>query len=140
MARVKFAISEYDFAETVYKLVQGGFLNAVSIGGIVKEWDADYTIIKKMEMVELSFVPVGAHPDALVTAKSIGLSVEQVRKQYDEFLLKSLKAKVGEVSPKDLGAYREMFKTLYDLFEATHDNSSQSPNETIERIVIKVQA
>ena len=138
MARVKFAVDDYDFADTVYRLVVGGFINAVSIGGIVKEWNEDYTIIKKMEMIELSVVPVGAHPDALVVAKNLGIEKEDLTKQYNEFLLKSYQAKASQIPAKDMAAYTEMLKTLAQVFESIGDNSSKSPQETIERIVIRV--
>ena len=124
MARVKFAVDDYDFADTVYRLV--------------KEWNEDYTIIKKMEMIELSVVPVGAHPDALVVAKNLGIEKEDLTKQYNEFLLKSYQAKASQIPAKDMAAYTEMLKTLAQVFESIGDNSSKSPQETIERIVIRV--
>jgi HK97 family phage prohead protease len=93
MARIKLANELYDFADKVYKMIKEGIINAVSIGGIVKEWNDDYTIIKKMEMVELSVVPVGAHPDALVTAKSLGIEENEMKQSYKEFLTKSLNDK-----------------------------------------------
>lgn len=93
MARIKLATEVYDFANMVYKLIQEGVINAVSIGGIVKEWNEDFSIIKKMEMIELSVVPVGAHPDALVTAKALNISEEQVKKSFEEFMMKSVTSK-----------------------------------------------
>ena len=72
MARVKLDYDIDDFADKIYKKIIRGSISAVSIGGIVKEWDQeDPTIISKLEMIEVSFVSVGAHPDALVTAKSL---------------------------------------------------------------------
>ena len=75
-AHIQFMTEIVPFAETVYKLIVAGALNAVSIGGIVKEYGVtdgvtDYSKIAQLEMVELSVVPVGAHPDALVTSKAL---------------------------------------------------------------------
>lgn len=70
MARISFLTDINPFADTVYKLIMAGALSAVSIGGVVREYGvtngvSDRSKIAKMEMVELSVVPVGAHPDAL---------------------------------------------------------------------------
>ena len=74
--QVKFAdFQTYPFADTIYKLCKGGFLNATSVGFIPKEWEIGkkendpirtYT---KQELLELSIVPVPSNPDALVTAR-----------------------------------------------------------------------
>lgn len=85
MGRIKFAIEDYDFAEKVYKLVKSGVINAVSIGGIVKEWNEDFTIVKKLEMIELSVVPVGAHRDALIVGKALGITENELRTVLKEF-------------------------------------------------------
>lgn len=88
MARIRFDYDIYEFARTVYEMVKRGTINAVSIGGMVKQWNADYTVVEEMEMLELSVVPVGAHPQALVMRRS--LEDEEVAKQYNEFILKNI--------------------------------------------------
>lgn len=73
--QVKFADSEtYPFADTIYKLCKGGFINATSVGFIPKEWDTakkegdpSRTYLKQ-ELLELSIVPVPSNPDALRNA------------------------------------------------------------------------
>jgi HK97 family phage prohead protease len=77
---VKFADAEtYPFADTIYKLCKGGFLNATSVGFIPKEWetgkkenDPSRTYLKQ-ELLELSIVPVPSNPDALRNAFDKGL-------------------------------------------------------------------
>jgi HK97 family phage major capsid protein/HK97 family phage prohead protease len=71
MARMKFAIAENPFAKTIYELVKGGFLNAVSIGFIPLEMEEN--TFTKSEMIEFSVVPVPANPEALITAKKLGI-------------------------------------------------------------------
>ena len=77
---VKFADAEtYPFADTIYKLCKGGFLNATSVGFIPKEWetgkkenDPSRTYLKQ-ELLELSIVPVPSNPDALRNAVDSGV-------------------------------------------------------------------
>ncbi len=70
---------EYEYADTVYKLCKGGYLNAVSIGFIPidvvqgkSEKDPSRTFTK-WEMLEYSIVPVPSNPDALRNAVTAGL-------------------------------------------------------------------
>lgn len=78
---LEFATKEiYEFADTVYKLVKGGFLKGVSIGARVldAEWmfDDDDNIIgrkfNKLELLELSIVAIPADSKALITAVKSG--------------------------------------------------------------------
>lgn len=75
----------YPFADLVYNLYKGGFLNATSVGFIGKELAArDDEDVKdlpewrrgvkflKQELLELSAVPVPSNPAALQQAKSLG--------------------------------------------------------------------
>jgi len=76
-ARVEFALNINPMADMVYRMVKDGFIKAVSIGGIVKEFGknldgtTNYDLVSKMEMIELSFCAIGANPEALVTMKSL---------------------------------------------------------------------
>ncbi len=69
----------YEFADTIYKLCKGGFLNATSVGFIPLEWDAGKKdsdpnrIYTKVELLEISIVPVPANPDALISARNAGV-------------------------------------------------------------------
>lgn len=69
-------------AEKIKKLYDGGFLRAVSIGFTAKAWEdfkddegykRKYT---KWELLELSFVPVPANPEALDILKSMGKKLD----------------------------------------------------------------
>jgi len=92
----EFATKEiYEFADTVYKLVKGGFLKGVSIGARVKEaeWITDAAtgdIIGRrflaLDLLEVSIVPIPADSKALITAvKSGAVSSEDM----EECLAKS---------------------------------------------------
>jgi len=80
-----------DFADTVWEMVNGGFLNAVSVGFLplaspTPIFDADKHITgfeyNGQELLELSCVPVPANPNALQLAKSFGLSADRVRSLF----------------------------------------------------------
>lgn len=98
-AKFQLAIAEYDFAATLYQLVKGGYVNAVSIGGRVLEWSDDYKSIVRMEMVEFSLVAIPANPNAMITARSFeqmaGKSMSAVqaeaRKMTEQITLDKLK-------------------------------------------------
>lgn len=78
MFRVQFPEEkDYPFADTIYKLYKGGYMNATSVGFIPKEWTngaegekfrRKYT---KQELLELSLVPVPSNPTALITSRSL---------------------------------------------------------------------
>lgn len=81
--KVKFATEEeYPFADTVYKLVKGGYINASSIGFAVNyeksEYDKDrggYDL-NNSELLELSLVNVPANADALITQRAYDKAFE----------------------------------------------------------------
>jgi HK97 family phage prohead protease len=74
------------FADTVYQMVKGGYLNAVSVGFAPTEWKfaeqkerqggIDFL---KQKLLEISVVPLPANPGALVEARSAGIDIEPVR-------------------------------------------------------------
>ncbi len=90
--QIEFADAEtYAFADTIFKLYQGGFLNAVSVGFEPLEWedieikdkdeeDSDILHLmgrgrryKKQDLLELSAVPVPANAEALMSAREAGV-------------------------------------------------------------------
>jgi hypothetical protein len=79
--RIQFAVAEFDFAATIYRLVKGGYMSGSSIGFIPKEWEeyeaktvtgyfAENRKYTKWELLELSAVPVPANRNALKLALS----------------------------------------------------------------------
>ena len=77
--QIEFADAEtYEFADTIYKLYQGGFLNAVSVGFEPQEWEdldakGSGRRYKKQDLLELSGVPVPANAEALMSAREQGV-------------------------------------------------------------------
>ena len=78
---IEFASADiYPFADTIYRLVDGGFLKAVSVGFIPKEWKftndkgrpygIDYS---KQLLAEISVCAIPCNPNALEVARSKGI-------------------------------------------------------------------
>ena len=93
--KIEFADEEtYAFADTIYKLYKGGFLNATSVGFMPKEWSdgdgekAPRRTYTKQELLELSAVPIPSNPEALQQAVEGGCittkEFEAITKLEDE--------------------------------------------------------
>jgi HK97 family phage prohead protease len=90
-ADAQFASADlYPFADTVYRMVKGGFLNASSIGFRPMEWtfneDRRGVDFMSIELLEWSVVPVPAHPEALVEARSAGIDIAPLKTWAEELL------------------------------------------------------
>lgn len=88
MVKIKFAVNESEAAKECWELVKGGYLNAVSVGFIPKRWeyrsqDGDTPSgmdVMAAELLEISIVPVPAHQDALIQARSAGIQTQLISK------------------------------------------------------------
>lgn len=131
VGRIKLAVNEYPFAAQVYKLVQGGFLDSMSIGFIPKEWDEESLTWTKSEFVEASIVAEPANVQALVTGK--GLAQEdadrfvQLEKEFAAEVKKASAGKVKQITEDMQGM------SLTDI-KAIVQNAKQSIGE-IEAII-----
>jgi HK97 family phage prohead protease len=72
-------------AETVYQMVKGGFLNAVSVGFMPLEWVATKDKsrpggidFKRQSLMEISIVPLPANQNSLVQARAAGIDVDRL--------------------------------------------------------------
>ncbi len=91
-SHMRFATAEaHPFAESVYRLLQGGELRTVSVGFLPWDWEdpegevprdgdgratAPQRTYRKQELLEISVVPVPANPNALVDAVRRGIIKE----------------------------------------------------------------
>lgn len=100
VAKVKFAITESNFAKEVYALYKGGFLNAFSIGFLPKE--AEGNVYTKSEMLEFSAVPVPANANALVTAKAKGIASEETITMIEQKSEQTQKQTIEKSIPDEL--------------------------------------
>jgi HK97 family phage prohead protease len=73
---VEFALAEtYAFADTIYRLVKGGFLKSGSVGFLPTDYDfaGSGVSYRRQELLEFSVVPVPANANALVEARMKGI-------------------------------------------------------------------
>lgn len=144
MARIKLDYDIYEFANIVYQMILRGTINAVSIGGLIIEFGegedgkTDYSVIAKLEMVELSVVPVGAHPDALVVGKTLGIKPEVVREQFEDFVQKSVLDKLNHLDDDEINNSINSLETILAALKATKDQKAQqdSPQKAKTRLIV----
>lgn len=82
----KFQFANTQFAEEIYQLYKGGYLNAFSIGFISNEFDTDEKIHKKINLLEVSAVPVPANENAVVIQEAFQKGIfksAQLQKDLD---------------------------------------------------------
>jgi HK97 family phage prohead protease len=92
---IEFAPPEtYAFAETIWRLVDGGFIRAVSVGFLPKKyafveddssrkWGVDFL---EQELLEISLCPIPANPAALLNARSKGIDLRPLAKWAEHAL------------------------------------------------------
>lgn len=111
----------HKFGHEVGLMVKDGFLNAVSVGFLPLKWEARYSEegeflgyhFIEQELLELSVVPVPAHPEALLSGK--GLIASKSLGQW---------AEVEADTPAALGYQHElraMLKAAENIQTATED-------------------
>lgn len=81
------------FADSIYLMVKGGYLNAVSVGFIPLEYsftsdkDRPYGIdFEKQELLEISVCPVPCNPNALGEARAKGIDTAPLREWAEKLL------------------------------------------------------
>jgi len=86
VAQVEFD-SDDPFAANIERKVENGFINATSIGFIIKKWefdeDRDVFRILEWELVEFSIVSVPSNREALVLERSLAAQVKELRSMIE---------------------------------------------------------
>lgn len=136
-AKFQLAVDEYEFAATVAAMIKSGYLNAVSIGGVVKEWSDDYRTIMKMEMVEFSIVAVPANGEAIITGRSFeeatGKSLDTVQREYQDFAREITLDKTKAMGEDELNQSVKVLENLTaTLKEAAASRTTASEDEPEE--------
>jgi HK97 family phage prohead protease len=95
MGDIEFAEKDvYAFAETIYRLVENKFINAVSVGFLPLEWkwaedddDRRWGMdFQRQELLEISVVPVPANAHALIEARANGIDVKPLQEWAEKIL------------------------------------------------------
>lgn len=129
--------AEHDFAETVYQLVKGSFLNATSTGWLPLEYRAandrkrpgglDFT---RVELLEISQVPVPALPTALVTARKQGVDTRPLYDWAERLLDQGDFAVIGKPQLEALRKAARMPKLTPKLAAAPGAETAPKPEAT----------
>lgn len=90
----EFADAEtYPFADTIFRLVKGRFLNATSVSWLPLEYRQakdrsrpDGIDFLRQKLLEISVVPVPANPAALATARALGIDTGPLRQWAERVL------------------------------------------------------
>lgn len=148
MARIQLSIEKYDFAKQVYDLILDGAINAVSLGGQVKKWSEDYSTIEQLELYEVSVVPVGAHRDALITERSMGVDADkakQLRKSFADFEEKAMVDKMKSMPQDEIKSHIASLKSLTSALESAYaatadteedDDDDAAATKRVRRLVL----
>ncbi|MDB5582928.1 MAG: hypothetical protein JWR80_8104 [Bradyrhizobium sp.] len=110
---IEFASADvYPFADTIYRLVDGGFLKAVSVGFKPLEWafssdkDRPYGInFRRQKLLEISVCCVPCNPQALLEARSVGIDTRPL-KEWAERVLDDPDTGPGMVSRREIERIR----------------------------------
>ena len=136
MARAKFYLKD-EFASKVYNYILDGYLNAVSIGGMVQEWGEDGITISKMLMKEFSVVSIPANQEALVASKSFdGNQKAELRALANAYARKMLTQ--GNEINENIEVLETLVATLKEV--AFSEPQLAKADENIKRRVILRQA
>lgn len=141
VAQFQLAIAEYPFAATVAAMIKGGYLNAVSIGGIVTKWDETFTNILGMNMLEFSVVPVPANPHAVITAsfeQATGKTAAVVAEEFHDFVEKSTAEKLKTLDSNALSEHIKSLKALTAILESAQDNKISEKGNSSEQESVKI--
>lgn len=138
MAKAEFYLKD-NFAKKIYDYIIDGFLSAVSIGGMVKEWSEDGITIEKLQMKEFSVVSIGANPQALVANKQFNKEqIEELNGLANAYARKIIAEKGGTSLQKDVETLEKLTTTLRELvFNEPQEVKNGSLNNNTTRVCLK---
>lgn len=135
MARAKFYLKD-EFAAKVYEYILDGFLQAVSIGGMVKEWGEDGITIDKLLMKEFSVVSVPANPKALVANKSLSDEQQSELKTLGNVYARKMLAKESPYEiVKHIDVLESLVATLKEVAKSEPDENR--PKDITRKIILR---
>lgn len=131
------------FNDTVFEMLKGGFLNAVSVGFSPIEYSFMETGIafKVQELLEFSVVPIPANSEALIAGKAAGLDTAPMIERYTEQLARSGLAVLPRARLDALEALPKKFRGIAKALPATAKAQSgqfrRCANDIEEALAIK---
>lgn len=143
-SRVQFTTKEENpMGDTVYRLIQGGFLKATSVGfkpiefKTAKDDSRPYGLdFTKQELLEFSIVPVPANPEALIGAAAAGIPV----KMLSDWALKLLETTEDVATKEKLIALAKEAAKVADDEKVAKDEAKAAADKAEENARIKAAA
>lgn len=115
-------LADTEAGREVFYLIEGGFLNTVSVGFIVLKYGVsgqDPFTIMQQELLEISFVAVPANPEALVANSKVKSKLEDLQKEIVE---KGEEVKVDKKDVAETVALANVVDYLNFLINAFKEN------------------
>lgn len=140
MARALFKIND-EFPRKVYEYIVEGYINAVSIGGMVEEWGHDGLTIAKLKMKEFSVVSIPANQNALVANKSLeGNDKAELNSLARSYARKVFTEKDKSGFLESIDTLETLVATLKELAVTGETHEAQADDTPITRRVVLRQA
>lgn len=120
-------------AQQLRKLYEEGIVKTVSVGFIPRQRDEqDRDVITKAELLEISFVPVPANPEALSVMKGLGIDPKEFSEEDVAGSIRELKELVVTLSGEVAGIKKILVdgKTYSDA-----EKEAKEALQTIDRVV-----
>lgn len=121
--KMQFAVEESDFAEEIYNLMVGGYLQAFSAGFINNKYEIDQqnekVYLVENELLEVSVVPVPANQIAL--AKSKGIDVSEYESEIKECKEASENEAVEMLTKSNKETILKAISTLNEVLKASEE-------------------
>lgn len=135
MGRGRLFVKSYDFARQVYDIMLDGGLDSTSIGFIPEEWDDSKSMWTKSQFVEASIVAEPANVAALVTAKKLDITTEQVMEMEKDFELQ-VRKDAGAMADANILEVKAMIEDLKSSVGTVESLLSGNP---VSKQLIKVR-
>lgn len=120
---------EDDFALKVYKKVQNGFIDSISIGFYPLEFDGDSSTWTKSTLVEASVVAEPANVNAVITSKKLGFTDAEFEKAV-RVKLRQLEPDTAE-PPEELNPPLEEIEPIPDEPASDEDGADDTEIKSI---------
>lgn len=133
---------EDSFAYKVYRKIQNGFIDSISIGFYPQEYDGESSTWTKSTLVEASVVAEPANTNAVITSKELGFTEDEFKEELQTKL-----AETTEESNSEAGAVVTELKTAITelkskvgALEAAQVAANANPATTKTLIKIRLAA
>lgn len=151
IGRIKLAVEEYPFAAQLYKMIQGGYVDSMSIGFIPKEWDDESQTWTKSEFIEASFVAEPANVMAMVSSKGLDQSdadafvqlekafAKEVEKTDNKAKVKSITEDLNQLPISDIQTVLKNVKQSIRTVEELAKAGTPAETAEVEKHLIKLR-